>query len=232
MAHATERQAADVGGGVEIGDERLKRMLGIVHRGGDVLQQQVHQRSEVGADGALLQRRPAGASVGVDDRELDLALVGVEVQKQLVDLVDDLPDPRVRAVDLVDHEDHRELRVECLAQHEARLRERALACVNEQQHAVDHRQAALDLAAEVGVPGGVDDVQLHPAVAHRGVLGEDRDALLALQIHRVHDPGCDLLVGAKRAGLPEHRVDQCRLAVVDVGDDGNVADVCAGNQHH
>ena len=95
-------------------------------------------------------------------------------------------------------------RLERLAQHEARLRQRPLARVDEQQHAVDHRQPALDLAAEVGVAGRVDDVDLHAAVADRRVLGEDRDALLALEVHRVHDALGDVLVLAERAGLPQH----------------------------
>ncbi len=73
-------------------------------------------------------------------------------------LVDDLVDAGVGAVRLVDQEDHRELRLERLAQHEAGLRQRALARVDEQHDAVDHRQPALDLAAEVGVAGGVDHV--------------------------------------------------------------------------
>jgi hypothetical protein len=48
------------------------------------------------------------------------------------------------------------------------------------------------------------------------VLGHDRDALLALQVDRVHDPLRHVLVGAEDAGLPEHGVDQGGLAVVDV----------------
>ena len=59
------------------------------------------------------------------------------------------------------------------------------------------------------------------------LLGEDRDALLALEIHRVEDTVDDGLVGPERAGLAEHRVDERGLAVVDVGDDGDVADVGA-----
>ena len=59
------------------------------------------------------------------------------------------------------------------------------------------------------------------------LLGEDRDALLALEVARVHDPVDDGLVRAERAGLAEHRVDERRLAVVDVGDDGDVAQVGA-----
>ena len=129
-----------------------------------------------------------------------------------------------RSILLID-EDHVQLQLERLAQHEARLGQRALARVHEQQDAVDHRQAALDLAAEVGVPGRVDDVDLRPAVAHGRVLGQDRDALLALEIARVEHAILHVLVVAEGAGLPQHRVDQRRLAVVDVGDDRHVADV-------
>ena len=179
----------------------------------------------------VLQRGAAGLGVAVDDRELDLALVGVEVEEQLVDLVDDLGDAGVGAVDLVDDEDHGQSRLQRLAQHEARLRQRPLGGVDQQQHAVDHRQAALDLAAEVGVAGGVDDVELDVLVAQRGVLGEDRDALLALEVHRVHDAVVDVLALAEGAGLPQHGVDERRLAMVDVGDDRDVADVVAGFEH-
>ena len=45
--------------------------------------------------------------------------------------------------------------------------------------------------------------------------------------HRVHDPVDDGLVRPERAGLAEHRVDERGLAVVDVGDDGDVAEVGA-----
>ncbi len=103
--------------------------------------------------------------------------------------------------------------------------EAALGGVDEQEDAVDHRQAALDLAAEVGVPGRVDDVDLRVAELDRGVLGEDRDPLLALEIHRVHHALVHVLVLAERASLPEHRVDEGRLAVVDVRDDRHVAEV-------
>ena len=213
----------------------LQRMVGLVGRRRDVLDEQLHQHGQVGRGvlGRRVERGPAGPGVGVDDREVDLLLVGVEVEEQLVDLVDHLVDPRVGPVDLVDRDDHRQPRLERLAQHEARLGQRPLRGVDEQQHAVDHGQRALDLAAEVGVAGRVDDVELDRrlvlrAPAHRRVLGQDRDALLALEVHGVHDPLGDVLVGAKGAGLPQHRVDQRRLAVVDVGDDGDVAQVLAG----
>src|SRR5207248_4579779 len=87
--------------------------------------------------------------------------------------------------------------------------------VHEQQDAVDHRQPALDLAAEVGVARRVDDVHLRVADLDGRVLGQDRDPPLALEVQRVHDALGHVLVGAKRAGLPEQGVDERRLAVVD-----------------
>jgi hypothetical protein len=77
---------------------------------------------------------------------------------------------------------------EGLAQHEPGLGQRALGGVDQQHDAVDHGERPLDLAAEVGVTGGVDDVERDVAPHQRGVLGEDRDALLTLEVHRVHDP--------------------------------------------
>ena len=162
-------------------------------------EQRAEQETKVISQGGRVGRRagPSCPCVAVDDRELDLALVGVEVEEELVDLVHDLGRARIRPVDLVDHQHHGEPRLERLAQDEAGLRERALAGVDEQQDAVDHPQGPLDLAAEVGVPRRVDDVDLHVAVADGGVLGEDRDALLALEVHRVHDPLGDVLVLAE-----------------------------------
>ena len=114
-----------------------------------------------------------------------------------------------------------------LAEHELGLRHDAFLGVDQQHAAVDHAQDPLHLAAEVGVAGGVDDVD--PGLAglavpqHRGALGQDGDAALALLVVGVHGALGVRLVGAEDAGLGEQLVDQRGLAVVDVGDDGDVA---------
>ncbi len=122
------------------------------------------------------------------DREVELLLVGVEIDEEIVDLVQHLGRPRVVAVDLVDDHDRRQTEREGLGEHETGLRQRPLGGVHQQQNPVDHLQGAFDLAAEVGVAGGVDDIDLDALVAHRGVLGEDGDAALALEIARIHHP--------------------------------------------
>jgi hypothetical protein len=105
------------------------------------------------------------------------------------------------------------------------LRHRPVERVDDEQHAIDHPQDALDLPAEVGVPWSVDDVDLRPAPAHRRVLRQDGDAPLALERVGVHHALLHDLVLAKGARLSQHLVDERRLAVVDVRDDGDVPDL-------
>ena len=117
--------------------------------------------------------------------------VGRDVEQQVVAGFDDLGDARVGPVRLVDDENHRKVRGQRLAQHEPGLRQRTLGRVDQQQHPVHHRQPALHLAAEVGVPGGVDDVDhrhrpVRVMAVHGGVLGQDGDALFPLQVAAVH----------------------------------------------
>ena len=107
--------------------------------------------------------------------------------------------------------------------HEARLRHGTVDRVDQQQHAIDHGEHALDFAAEIGVAGRVDDVDAVVAPGDRRVLGQNGDAALALQIIRVHDPLLQVLARVERAGLPQQLIDQCGLAVIDVRDDGDIA---------
>ena len=55
------------------------------------------------------------------------------------------------------------------------------------------------------------------------VLGQDGDAALPLQFIRIHHPIGHLLIGAECAGLPQHGVYKGCLAVVNMGNDGDIA---------
>ena len=114
---------------------------------------------------------------------------------------------------------------ERLGDHELGLRQRPFGGVDQHDGAVDHVEDALHLAAEIGVAGRVDDVDARVLPEDGGALGEDGDAALALQVVAVHGLRLHLLVLAEGAGLLEQRVDQRGLAVIDVGDDRDVAKV-------
>jgi len=219
----TDGQAPDVVVVVQVGDLEQDRSVGIVGGGGEVAQHRLEQRSEVFRAGLAVAPSAPFARDGVDDGEVQLGVAGTELDHQVEGEVDDLVGPGVRAVDLVHDDDRPEAQRQRLLQHEAGLRHRSFGRVDEQQHAVDHLQGALDLATEVGVAGRVHDVDLVAVPCHGGVLGQDGDASLALEGARVHHALGDFLVLAEDAGLTQHAVDEGGLAMVDVSDDGDVS---------
>mmetsp|Transcript_14187 Transcript_14187/g.43894 ORF Transcript_14187/g.43894 Transcript_14187/m.43894 type:complete len:374 (-) Transcript_14187:234-1355(-) len=181
----------------------------------------------VGLDARLAVDRRA-----VDDVEVRLLVRRVELDEEVERLVDDVLGPRLGPVDLVYHEDGFQPQLQRLLEHEARLRLRALDRVDDEQHAVDHVQDALDLAAEVRVARRVDEVDLDALVVDGRVFREDRDAALALLVVAVHDALLDLLVLPEHLCLLQQRVDERRLAVVDVRHDGDVADTLQRLRRH
>ena len=76
---------------------------------------------------------------------------------------------------------------------------------------------------------GVDDVDVNALVLDRSVLGKNRDATFFFQVVGVHDALDQLLVSGKGAGLAEQLVNQGGFTVVNVGDDGDVADRASGH---
>ncbi len=157
--------------------------------------------------------------------ELKLVVGGAQVGHEVQAVVVGLLGVGARTVDLVDDDHDLEAGVDSVTQHEAGLGHGALKGVDQQQGAVGHTQHALDLAAKVGVARGVDDVDLDVLILDRDVLGENRDAALALLVVGIQDAVLDLLVGTEGVRGTQEFVDHRRLAVVDVGDDGDVPQI-------
>ena len=161
---------------------------------------------------------------GVQQGKLELFLGHAQVDEQVVDLVEHLGGTRIRPIDLVDDDDDGQAAGEGLAEHEPGLRQGAFGGIHQEDGAVHHRKGALDLAAEIGVARGVQDVDLHALPDDRAVLRGNGDPALALEVHAVHEAFLGFLSFAEHAGLLEHGVDERGLAVVDVRDDRDVAD--------
>ncbi len=115
------------------------------------------------------------------------------------------------------------------------LRLDALAGVNDEERALDGRHGARDFVGEIDMAGGVDEVE-HIGLAVPGLVVQpdglrlDGDAALALDVHGIEH----LLLHLARlepAGLLDQPVGERRLAMVDVGDDGEIADEVEGNGH-
>jgi len=109
------------------------------------------------------------------------------------------------------------------ARDEPRLRHRTLDGVDQDQDPIDHRQRPLHLSAEIAMPRGVHDVDVHARVVQSRVLREDRDASLALEVVAVHHAFLQMLMRREHAGLTQELIDQRGFSVVDVSDDGEIA---------
>ena len=216
--------AADIFVVVNARNEELEGAVEILLGCGNILEDGLEKGLEIGAGdlGGIARR---ALSAGAEEHGRVKLLIGrVKVHEKLKHLVNDLVDALVGAVDLVDDDDDSVTELKRARQDESRLRHRALGSVNEQDNAVDHLEDTLDLAAEVGVSRGIDDVYFRIAVAHGGVLCHDGYAALALKVVRVHDAVNYLLIFAVNAALLEHLVNERGLAVVNVRDDGNISE--------
>ena len=224
-ADAAGDDAAEIGIGLQDGAEHAERAV-LDRRRRDVAEHEIEQRRHALVLRALGRgRHPAFLGRAVEDREIELLLAGVERGEQVEHLVHHPDRPRVRPVDLVDDDDRLEPDLERLRHHELGLRQRALGGVDQHQRAVHHVEDALDLAAEIGMARRVDDVDAGVVPKDRGDLGEDGDAPLALEVVGIHGALGHPLVLAEGARLLQQPVDQGGLAVIDMGDDADVAEL-------
>ena len=210
--HAHEHHHADVVVEPRVDDQRLQRGVGIALG-----------RRDAGDDGIddLVQPQPrlgAGRNglAGVDaDHVLDLGPGIVRVGRGQVHLVQhghDL-DAEVDGGVAVGH----------------RLRLHTLRGIDHQQRPLAGRERTADLVGEVDVSRGVDEVKLVDGTVGRLVqqrrrLRLDGDAALAFQVHRIEHLAVHFTVG-QAAQAVDQPVGQRGFAMVDVGNDGKVANV-------
>jgi hypothetical protein len=251
--HAQEGKTTKERRSVKVGDVCLKWRVLIVGWRWNLLEDRLEQWLKVlvvweATVGWLLQGCTAclGCRVHdwyVEDRleveVIDLVLqVRGETEQQIGSLTDNLGDTCVATVNLVHHQDDRKTGGKRLTENEASLWQRTLRGVHEKYNAIDHRQTTLDLAAEVSVTWGVNNVDSDAIsmagflggwtrVAYSGVLGEDRDALFAFQVAGVHCAFINVRTRIECTGLAEHCINKGGLTVVDVGNNCHIAQVRA-----
>ena len=203
---------------VGVEDQRLKWRGRVALRRRDAL------------DDRLEQRGHAGALLGRDEEDL-LA----RDREGVLELVHDQLGVGRWQIDLVEDRDDRQ----ALAEREMDVREGlgldALRRIDHEDRALARLEAVADLVAEVDVPGRVDEVEPVDQAVLRRVLeadgaGLDRDPLLALEVHRVEHLARHL---ARVDGVRqlEQSIGERRLAVVDVGDDREVAEPALRDGH-
>ncbi len=176
------------------------------------------------------RRQPAVAAGAIEDREIELLVGRVERGEEVEYLVDDFGRPRVRAIDFVDGNNRLQPDLQRLANDELGLRHRSFGGIDQQHRTVDHVEDAFHLAAEIGVTGRIDDIDARVPPDDRSCLGEDGNAAFLFQFVGIECALGHALIFAHRAGLAQQLVDQCRLAMIDMGDDRHIAQLHRGHR--
>ena len=176
--HPPDRDPPHIRRVVQRRHQHLERPARVHARRRNVLDHRLEERCQPGPPRPRLACHPSLPSHPVEERGVELRVVGLEVHQELQHLIVDLLGTPVRPVHLVYDHHWQQPQRERLSGHEAGLRHRPLGGIHQEQHAVDHAQDPLHLAAEVRVPRRIDDVDLGAAPLDGGVLGEDRDAAL------------------------------------------------------
>ncbi len=189
----------------------------------DMLQHEIEQGRHAFPRPVRASGHPALFRRTVKDRKIELFVGGVERREKIEDLVYDLVRAGIGSIDLVHRDDRPQTDFQRLADDEFGLRHRPFGGIDQDDRAIDHGQDALHLAAEVGVARRIDDVDPRVLPCNRRRLGDDRDPALLFEIVRIHDPLGDPLILAEGAGLLEQAVHERRLAVIDVSDNGDIA---------
>ncbi len=118
-----------------------------------------------------------------------------------------------------------------LLEHKPRLRHRTFGGIDEQKHAIRHRQHAFHFTAKVGVARGVNQVDLGDLFRDRigvvdgDILGQNGDAAFTFERIRVEQGVLSDLAVAEVSALAQQRIDQRGLPMVNVGNDGYISNV-------
>ena len=210
--HPHQHDDAEIGVVPGIDQQRLQRRRLVALRRRQAVDDRLEH--EVDVEAGLGRDRHRLRGVEADD-VLDLLLDPVGLGGRQVDLVQDRHDLVARVERLIDVGE--------------RLRLDPLARVDHQERALAGGERARHLIGEVDVAGRVHQVEdvglaVLGAVFEPDGLGLDGDAALALDVHRIEHLLDHLALG-HGPGLLDEPVGERRLAVVDMGDDGEVADV-------
>ena len=221
----TGKDPSEIGVRLQGGYQHPERLIQNDLWGRDMRHDAFEQRRHVLTGRVRRFRGPAHLGRGEQGRKIKLLVIGVQRGEEIEHFVLHFIGALVGLIDLVDHDDRAQPKLQGFGQHELGLRHRAFRGIDQHQHPINHRQDAFDLTAEIGMAGGIDDVDPGIVPGHRGAFGQDGDAALTLEIVGVHRALLNSLIVTEGSGLAKQNVDQGRLTVVDMSDNGDVAQV-------
>ena len=212
-------------------DQYLSISIRVSFRSRDVFQNCLKQRLHVLRCILQIQNSMSGLCRCIQERTVKLLIRSTKVHQKLKYLIYNLIRSCFRTVYFVNADDYVQIQLKSFFQNEFGLRHGTFESINQKDNAVYHFQYTLNLAAEVSMSWGIDNVDLCVFVMNCCVLGENCDTTLSLNVIRVHDTFLNLLVGTENTALLQQLVYQCGFTMVNVGNDGYVTYIFAFRLH-
>ena len=164
---------------IEQRDQKLERPIGIGRRRGDMRNDSFEQRRQRPFAAIRIQAGIAIAAAGKKHGKIKLFISRIQRHEQVEHFVEHFLNPLVGPVDLVHDDNRTQAERKRLAGHELGLRHCAFGSVYKQNHPINHAQDALDLTAEIGVAGRIDNVDPRidalPMPFDAGAFRQNRD---------------------------------------------------------
>ena len=115
-----------------------------------------------------------------------------------------------------------QIKRKCFFKNKACLRHTALKCIYQNKNTIYHFEYTLNLAAKIGVAGGINNIYFDIVIKKRCVFGKNGDASFFFKVVIIHNSFINLLIFAEYSALAEKPVYKGCFAVVNVSYYGDV----------
>ena len=159
----------------------------------------------------------------VQQGKLKLFFGSAQIDEQIIYFIQNRLWPGIRTIDLVDNHDNLKPGRQSLFKDKPGLGQRTFRRIHQQNSSVRHGERPFHFSAEIGMTGGINNVDADALPHDRAVLGRDGNPPFPFKFHGVHEPLVDVLIVTKQAALTKHGIHQSGLAVVDMRYDCDVS---------
>ena len=210
---------------IDIGYHHLKGTLRIHVGMGDVLDDDVKKAGQITGFYVKIRCGPAVSSGGVNHGQIQLLLGSPQIDEKVIHFIGHLGGTGHGTVDLIHHDHRCQAQGQRFFQNGTGLGHTALIGIHQKDDTVHHGKASLHLPAEIGVAGGIHNIDLDPLVYQGGVFGQNGNASFFFQIVGIHNALFHLLIFTEGTRLLEHSIHQGGFSVVNVSNNGDVSDI-------
>ncbi len=222
--HAANADATDIRRIINAGHQHLEAAL--LHlRCRHMLQNRIEQRQYIVGRRAPVVTHPAIFGRAKKGWEVELLFSGAQIEHQVEYGLLRLVGRTVGLINFIDDHNRPKSQFQRFLQYKTGLWHWALEGVDQQKNAISHIEHPLYFTTKIGVARGVDNVDFMVFVGDRDILGQNSDAALALQVVVVENQLTRQFMLFEKSASQQHFVDQRGFAMIDVCDDGNVANI-------